>query len=480
MAAVTAAAEAAKEHHRSPRSLWLQEALAGERDAVPPVLRENAKADVCVVGGGYTGLWTALRVAELEPGAAVALVEADICGGGPSGRNGGFALSWWPKLETLIQRVGEEEAIRLARVADSVPAEIGDFCEREGIDCHFRSAGWLWTATSPAQVDSWDGAVEAAAGFGEHPYELLSGEEARARAGSPVHLAAAFETGAATVQPALLARGLRGVALARGVRIFERSPMVELDRERGIVRTPEGSVEAGAIVLATGAWIASVRELRRAVVPVSSDMVVTEPIPERLEESGWTGGECISNCRLMVHYYRATKDGRVAFGQGGHRHAFAGRVDDGGDLGRGANVTERLRNDLERLVPAARGAAVTHTWGGPIDRTRDGLPFFGRLPGRARVVYGVGFSGNGVAPSLTAARILASSALGREDEWAGCGLNRGVPGSFPPEPIRYVGGVVVRAAVRRKEEREDRGEGVDPLTRRVAALAPSGFFRVSR
>ncbi|MGH3034937.1 MAG: NAD(P)/FAD-dependent oxidoreductase, partial [Gaiellaceae bacterium] len=311
-------------------------------------------------------------------------------------------------------------------------------------------------------------------------FEPVSAEEVRRRTGSPVHLGAVFEGGAATVQPALLARGLRRVALARGVRIFERSPMVELDRERGIVRTPEGSVEAGAIVLATGAWIASVRELRRAVVPVSSDMVATEPIPERLEESGWTGGECISNCRLMVHYYRATKDGRVAFGQGGHRHAFAGRVDDGGDLGRGANVTERLRNDLERLVPAARGAAVTHTWGGPIDRTRDGLPFFGRLPGRARVVYGVGFSGNGVAPSLTAARILASSALGREDEWAGCGLNRGVPGSFPPEPIRYVGGVVVRAAVRRKEEREDRGEGVDPLTRRVAALAPSGFFRVSR
>jgi glycine/D-amino acid oxidase-like deaminating enzyme len=475
------AAEAANGNQARPRSLWLQEALAGEEDARPRgVLQEHTQADVCVVGGGYTGLWTALRVAELEPGAAVALVEADICGGGPSGRNGGFAISWWAKLETLIQRVGEEEAIRLARVADSVPAEIGEFCEREGVDCHFRPAGWLWTATSPAQVDSWGGAVEAAARFGKRPFQILAGEEARARAGSPVHLAAAFEAGAATVQPALLARGLRRVALVRGVRIFERSPMVELDRERGIVRTPSGSVQAGAVVVATGAWMASVRELRRAVVPVSSDMIATEPIPERLEESGWTGGECISNCRLMVHYYRTTRDGRVAFGQGGHRHAFAGRVDDGARFGYSADVTGGLKSDLERLVPASRGAAVTHAWGGPIDRTRDGLPFFGRLPGRARVVYGVGFSGNGVAPSLTAARILASSALGREDEWAGCGLNRGVAGAFPPEPIRYVGGIVVRAAVRRKEEKEDRGESVDAVTRRVAALAPSGFFRVSR
>lgn len=479
MAAATAA-EAVKEHRGSPRSLWLQEALAGEEDGRSPVLREGARADVCIVGGGYTGLWTALRLTEIEPGAAVVLVEGDICGGGPSGRNGGFAISWWAKLETLIQRVGEEEAIRLARVADRVPAEIGEFCTREGIDCHFQPSGWLWTATSPAQVDSWNGAVEAAARFGERPYELLSGEEARARTGAPVHLAAAFEAGAATVQPALLARGLRRIALARGVRIFERSPLVELDRERGIVRTPGGSVQADAIVLATGAWIASVRELRRAVVPVSSDMVATEPIPERLEESGWTGGECISNCRLMVHYYRTTKDGRVAFGQGGHRHAFAGRVDDGGFLGDSSETSEQLRRDLERLVPAARGAAITHSWGGPIDRTRDGLPFFGRLPGRARVVYGVGFSGNGVAQSLTAGRILASSALGRDDEWAGCGLNRGVPGRFPPEPIRYVGGVVVRAAVRRKETKEDRGESVDPMTRRVAALAPSGFFRISR
>jgi hypothetical protein len=123
---------------------------------------------------------------------------------------------------------------------------------------------------------------------------------------------------------------------------------------------------------------------------------------------------------------------------------------------------------------------ITHAWGGPIDRTLDGLPFFGRLPGAARIVYGAGYSGNGVAPSLTAGKILASSALGRDDEWSGSGLNRGVAGTFPPEPFRYLGGFAVRAAVRRKESREDEGRSVDPLTRRVAGLAPQGFFRVAR
>jgi glycine/D-amino acid oxidase-like deaminating enzyme len=461
----------------APRSLWLQEALAAEGGVVSSELVERVRADVCVVGGGYTGLWTALRIAELEPGASVVLVEADICGGGPSGRNGGFALSWWPKVETLVKRVGEEEGFRLVRASVEAVNELGAFCEREGIDARYRRGGWLWTATSPAQLGSWEGAAAAAARAGEQPFEILSAEEVQRRTGSPVHLGAAFEAGAATVQPALLARGLRRVAVARGVRIYERSPMVELDREGGVVSTKSGSVEAGAIVLATGAWMAGIPELTRAVVAVSSDMVATAPMPERLEAAGWTGGEAISNCRLMVHYYRTTHDGRIAFGQGGHRHAFGGRVEDE-FFAASASAERQLQRDLVRLVPYADGVEVTHTWGGPIDRTADGAPIFGRLPGAVPIVYAVGYSGNGVAPSLTAAKILASSALGRDDEWSGSGLVSGVTGRFPPEPIRYLGGFVVRAAVKRKEGREDDGRSVDPLTRRVAGLAPQGFFRV--
>ena len=255
--------------------------------------------------------------------------------------------------------------------------------------------------------------------------------------------------------------------------------MLELDRERGIVRTPSGSVHAERVVLATGAWLASVPELTPAIAAVSSDMVATAPMRERLEQAGWTGGESISNCRLMVHYYRTTNDGRIAFGQGGHRHVRGGRVDDD-FFGYSPASTRRLETDLVRLVPFARGVEVTHAWGGPIDRTADGVPVFGRLPGRARIVYGGGYSGNGVAPSLTAAKILSSSVLGREDEWSGSALNRGVEVRFPPEPLRYLGGFVVRAAVRRKESREDDERSVDPLTRRLAALAPQSFFRVSR
>jgi putative aminophosphonate oxidoreductase len=461
------------------RSLWLQEALLGEEAAEAPELREDVEADVCIVGGGYTGLWTALRVMELEPDASVVVLEADICGGGPSGRNGGFALSWWPKVETLSKRVGREEALRLVKASEAAIAEIGAFCEREGIDAHFRQGGWLWTATSPAQLGSWEGAVRAAEEYGEQPFELLDREAVQARTGSPVHLGAAFEKSAATVQPALLARGLRRVAFARGVRVHERTPMVELDREAGIVRAPSGSVRAEAIVLALNAWAIRIPELSRALVAVSSDIVATAPMPDRLEESGWTGGEAISDCRLMVHYYRTTRDGRVVFGRGGGRLAFGGRVNSNFDHNEGQ--TEGLKEDLVRLVPAADGAPVTNAWGGPIDRTTDGLPFCGQLAGgRGRIVYGTGYSGNGVAPSLTFGKILASSALGLADEWTEAGLNRGVASRFPPEPIRFLGGLVVREAVRRKESREDRGLSCDPVTGAVAGLAPQGFFRVSR
>jgi putative aminophosphonate oxidoreductase len=460
------------------RSLWLQEALLGEDAAETPELLETIEADVCIVGGGYTGLWTALRIKELQPDATVVLLEADICGGGPSGRNGGFALSWWPKIETLQKRLGKEEALRLVKASEAAIAEIGEFCEREGVDAHFHQGGWLWTATSPAQVGSWEGAVAAAEAYDEHPFELLSGEEVQARTGSPVHLGAAYEKTAATVQPALLARGLRRVAIERGVRIYERTAMIDLEREAGAVRTPSGAVRAGAVVLALNAWAIKIRELSRALVAVASDMVATAPMPERLAESGWTGGEAISNCRLMVHYYRTTKDGRVAFGRGGGRLAFGGRVNSNFDYSGGQ--TEELKADLVRLVPAAEGVPVTNAWGGPIDRTTDGLPFAGRLPGRVPIVYGTGYSGNGVAPSLTFAKILASSALGLADEWSGAGLNQGVPARFPPEPVRFLGGLVVREAVRRKEGREDRGLTCDPVTGAVAGLAPQGFFRVKR
>src|SRR3954452_5172194 len=178
----------------------MEEALASAPPPEPVALAAGEHADVCIVGGGYTGLWTAIRVLDAEPSARVVVVEADLCGSGASGRNGGFALSWWPKIQTLVERVGQEEAFRLGDFAERAISELGEFCASEGIDAAFDQSGWLWTATSEAQEGAWNGAVATCERGGRSPFEVLSSEEVRERTGSRLHRGAAFERTAATVQ----------------------------------------------------------------------------------------------------------------------------------------------------------------------------------------------------------------------------------------------------------------------------------------
>lgn len=458
------------------RSLWLDEALGADRSQAPPLAGE-ARVDVCIVGGGYTGLWTAVRLKEHDAGLAVALVEADICGGGASGRNGGFVLSWWAKFSTLLELFGAAEGLALARASERAVLEIGDFCRRHHIDAHYRGDGWLWAATSPAQLGSWAATLEDLDRHGAKPFRELTAADVARLAGSPTHLGGVLEASAATVQPALLVRGLRRVALELGVRICERSPMLRLERSRPLrVLTPAGAVVADKVVLALDAWAGRIGELGRAFFVVSSDIVATEPIPEGLETIGWTTGLAISDSRLLVNYYRTTRDGRIAFGTGGGRLAFdglLGRTFDGASPRAG-----EVEDNFRRLYPQLHRTRVVRSWTGPVARTTTGLPCFGHLRDRPDILYGLGYSGNGVGPSYLGGLVLASLALDRRDEWSACGLARGPAGRFPPEPVRYLAGRIVRAAVSRKERDEDLGRQPSPLTTRLAALAPGGLVPV--
>lgn len=462
------------------RSLWLREALGGVEEEAPRLEGEE-KADVCIVGGGYTGLWTALRLKEHDPSVDVVLVEGDVCGGGASGRNGGFVLSWWAKFAKLEHLVGAEEALRLCRASAGAVEAIGGYCRANGIDAHFRHDGWLWAATSAAQVGAWDETLAAIERHGEQPFVRLEPDEVARRAGSATHLAGVLEPSGATVQPALLARGLRRVALEQGVRIFERSAMVRLERSRPPrVHTSAGRVTAERVVLAINAWLAQIGELSRSLFVLASDMVATPPVPERLAEIGLTDGVAISDSRLLVNYYRTTLDGRVAFGQGG------GLIAMGGKIGRAFHGVapparaEHVTRSFHELYPALADVPTPLSWTGPIDRSHDALPVFGRLGGRPDIVYGAGYSGNGVGPCYLGGRMLASLALGLDDEWAHSALLFGPRGGFPPEPIRYLGAHVVRAAVARKERREDEGKTAGSFTRLVAGLAPAGLVPVEK
>src|SRR3954452_11338895 len=176
------------------RSLWLQEALALEPDAerVEPLIGSH-RTDICIIGGGYTGLWTALRIKELDPSVDVMILEADICGRGASGRNGGLVLGWWYKLKNLIGVCGEEEGVRLARAATAAVDEIGSFCRAYNIDAYYRKAGWLHTATTPLHDDSWEETVEACETRDIDAYVKLSPSEVATRTGSPVHISGVLE-----------------------------------------------------------------------------------------------------------------------------------------------------------------------------------------------------------------------------------------------------------------------------------------------
>ena len=462
------------------RSYWLQQALDGEGAAAAPPLASDLKTDVCIVGGGFTGLWTAIRLKEHEPALDVTIIEGDICGGGASGRNGGFCMTWMSKAEKLLEICGAQEGVRLLRESEAGVKAIGAFCAAEGVDCQFTHHGWIWTASNQAQAGAWADTVEQLEKLGVHAYEPLSREEVAARTGSDRHVAGVFEAGVATVQPAMLARGLRRVALQRGVRIHEGTRMTELVRgPKPAVRTARGAVSAQTVVLALNAWAHELPEFRRTVMPLAADAVVTEPVPETLAAIGLADCAAVSDSRLLVNYYRATIDGRMAWGKGGGGIPFAGRV--GQSFDGPSPRRSQVRAEMARYYPALAEVPIAAAWRGPATRTMTGLPFFGRLQGSPRIVYGHGYTGNGVGPCYLGGRILASLALDRRDEWSETPLARGPrPAKLPPEPIRFLGGRIVRAACVRSDRAEDEGRKPGLVDRRLAALAPAGLSPVKK
>jgi glycine/D-amino acid oxidase-like deaminating enzyme len=455
------------------RSLWLQQ-VAGDAADTPKLEGEHT-TDVAIVGGGFVGLWTAIELKLREPALDVALLEADICGSGASGRNGGFAMTWWSKIAFMPRFVGDEEAVRLARASVEGVDEIRQICSDHGVDCDFHDSGWIWAAASEAQLGAWASTMDECRRLGVTPFRALEPAEVARRTGSSVHRAGIFDPGTASVHPGKLVRGLRKIALKLGVRVYEHSPVVSLGRQSPPrLRTPDGLLTAAKVVVATNVWAGGMPEFRRYIVAISSDMVATEPIPERLAEIGWTGNECVSDSQLMIHYYRTTEDGRVAFGKGGWGVAFAGRIPRSFDRApRRARMTEE---NLVRLYPMLRGVKITHDWSGAIDRSVIGLPLIGHTGGRSHIVHAIGWSANAVGPARVGAKIVASLVQERDDEWSRSALVDLPQRKFPPEPIRYAGAHLVRSGVVAKERAENSGRPPGRLSRFLAAQAPSGLI----
>ncbi len=453
------------------RPFWLQQALDQEQASACPALAADTHCDVCIVGGGYTGLWTALMLKEQNPALDVVLIEADICGAGASGRNGGCALSWSAKYFTLERLFGMQEAVRLVKASEQSIYAIGDFCRAHGIDADYRLDGTLYTATNRAQMGATDGVIAALERQGINSFQRLPVEQVQRLAGSARHLEGWFSPAAATVQPGKLVRGLRRVALQKGVRIHEGTAMTGLQEgPQAGVETAGGTVRAGRVVLALNAWMArAFPQFERSVAIVSSDMIITEPQPQLLRQIGLTSGVSVLDSRIFVHYYHNTSDGRLMLGKGGNTFAYGGRMLPVFD--QPSPYEALLRRSLGDFFPTLAQVPVAATWNGPSDRSVTGLPFFGRLGSQGNVFYGFGYSGSGVGPCHMGGQILSSLTLGLDNPWTRSPLVNGPLGYFPPEPIRYLGSLMVRNAIRRKEQAEDHGHRPRRLDVRLARFA---------
>jgi glycine/D-amino acid oxidase-like deaminating enzyme len=427
---------------------WIREAGAPNELAR---LRDRTDADVVIVGGGYLGMWTAWHLLEREPNARVVILERHRCGFGPSGRNGGFVTSYWGKLAAMTAKFGQDAALRLAAASEGAVRGIGEFCDNHGVDAWYRPAGEIEVATAPAQDGIWRPEVDAAARLApDGEYRELSAAEVACHVRSPLFRGGAMLRTAATVQPARLAFGLRERLLARGVRIHENSTVTRVadsGRDVSVEVAGGGRVDASHAVLAVNHVAGSLRPFRRMVTTASSHIVLTAPVPDRIDAIGWTGGEAVRDCRTMLHYLRTTGDGRIAFGWGGGRMALGTRRRPLLDVD--AVVCDHSAAALRRFFPELRDVAIDAAWGGPIDVSPIRLPQY-RTAGR--VLAGFGFSGNGVGPSYLGGQILSGMAIDARDGFTRLPLVDPEVPRFPPEPFRFAGGEVIRAAMVRADD----------------------------
>lgn len=452
------------------RSFWLSEALAGEvgwRDS--EALSGRVRTDVCIVGGGYTGLWTALELKRLDPACDVTIVEADVCGSGASGTNAGMLMNLWPKVPALQRLAGTEAAGEVAQASSDAVDRIVDFCNLHAMDADVRRSGWLWASTNASQDGAWEDTLAILARYPRSPFREVDEREASLIAGRDVR-GGVVDGSAALVQPARLARGLAREARRQGVRVFERSPVVSVEGGSSpSVSTAAGKVVSDNVILATNAWCAGFAEIGRHLVLSASDNLV---VKGRLEGQGPHAG--VSDSGRLLDYWRPATSDTVLYGKGGVGLGVRSRG--ASTMFRTAPRQGRLRSQLLNSLPLMDGGVVISTWRAPVEYSLTSLPFFGPLEGCPGVFFGTGYSGDGIGPSLVGANVLVQLVMGGDLDVVAQTLTRQPQGrGLPPEPIRFLGGQLVKSALLREERLADAGRSADLPTRWIAGIDPTGF-----
>lgn len=414
-------------------------------------LTGELRCDLVVVGGGFTGLWTALLAKEQDPAREVVLLEGGRIAEGATGRNGGFvAASLTHGLLNGLDRFAEEMPTLLRLGRENLDA-IEEAISLYSIDCDFVRSGEIDVAVAPHQVDDLRDLVGRAREIGE-PMTFLNEVEVRARVSSPTYLAGALdEQGVALVDPARLAWGLARACQSLGVRVFERTPVTDLvdDGESVTVETRAGTVRARNVALATNAYPPLLDRLRHYIVPVYDYVLVTEPLTdEQWAAIGWQGREGLSDAGNQFHYYRVTPDGRILWGGYDAVHHFGSHFSR--EYERDTTYFGHLAEHFLQTFPALTGIRFTHGWGGAIDTCSRFSAFWGTAMG-GKVGYVAGFTGLGVGASRFGALTMLDLLDGRDTERTRLDMVRTKPLPFPPEPFRSAGIAITTRSLARAD-----------------------------
>ncbi|MFC5721106.1 NAD(P)/FAD-dependent oxidoreductase [Streptomyces gamaensis] len=434
----------------APRPYWLDDP---GRPAALPALVGDETCDLLVVGGGFSGLWTALRAKERDPGRDVVLIEARECGWAASGRNGGFCSAslthgWangqarWPREFTTLHEMG-------LRNLDGIEATLA----RHGIDCDFERTGEIDIATAPHQVAELRESADELAALGVSGYEFLDQDRLRAEVRSPTFLAGLWDRdGVAMLDPARLAWGLKRACRELGVRVYENTPGTAL-AEQGAgtaVRTPYGRVFARRTALGTNAFPSLVRRVRPYIAPVYDYALMTEPLSaEQREALGWRRRQGLGDAANHFHYFRITRDHRVLWGGYDIVYHFGGGVRS--EYEHHPATYEKLAEHFFRCFPQLEGVRFTHSWGGAIDTCSRFSAFFGTALG-GRAAYALGYTGLGVGASRFGADVMLDLLAGAYTERTALEMVRSRPLPFPPEPVRSLGIGITQWSMTRADE----------------------------
>jgi glycine/D-amino acid oxidase-like deaminating enzyme len=418
-----------------PAVYWL------DRDDQPPArsaLMGMHQADLTVIGGGFTGLWTAIEAKLTHPEWHVVLIEGGRFGSGGSGRNGGFmSPSLTHGLANGVAR-WPDDIDTLVKLGHTNMREIQQRITQFDIQCDLQEAGELTVAVEPHQVDELRQMRDVALALGE-PLEFLDGSEVQQQVHSPTYLAALRDPNVVLMDPARFVWGLAQAAEGLGVDMYEHSPVLRLsDRGSAVfVTARSGAIQSARVALATNAFPPLLRRIRHYVVPVYDYVLMSEPLTdEQWASIGWSGREGIADAGNQFHYYRPTRDGRILWG--GYDAVYHRRNGFGPDFEHDADAYQRLAQHFQETFPQLRDLRFTHTWGGAIDTCSRFTTFWGKAHG-GKTCYAVGFTGLGTGSSRFAALTMLDLLTSRTTQRTALPMVQTKPLPFPGEPLRSVG-----------------------------------------